>query len=86
MAVPAARRTDASVLRAAIVAGAAVLTTVLLAPWTVAVSSGGGTWSWNALGWPLVPGGSGVAVWIGASLSVTAAGWSLSRGRRREQR
>ena len=63
--------------------GTALLTSILLAPWTGAISSTGGTWAWNVLGWPLMPGSAGVAVWLGVDAAAVVAAWLVLRLHRR---
>ena len=64
---------------AVVLLGTALLTSVLLAPWTGAISSTGGTWAWNVLGWPLTPGSAGVAVWLGVTAAAVVAARLLIR-------
>lgn len=79
-----ARSTDrARAPHAAVAVGSAVPVTVLLAPWTRATSSSGGTWSWNVLGWPLVPGSVGLVLWAGTTAVVALAAWLIGGRRRR---
>lgn len=57
--------------------GELVLISVLLLPWTRAYSSSGGTWSWNVLGQPLVPGTPGMVIWATTAAVVCGTTWFL---------